>query len=95
MDFKDKIKEIGERVLKLKDKTQTEEATKMAFIVPFMQALGYDVFNPEEITPEYITDIATKKGEKIDYAILKDGVPGILIECKHHEEVLDVHQGQL
>ena len=67
MDFKDQIKLIGDRVTKLKDQIQTEEATKNAFIMPFIQALGYDVFNPIEVVPEYITDIGTKKGEKIDY----------------------------
>lgn len=95
MDFKDQLKQINERVLKLKDQIQTEEATKNAFIMPFLQALGYDVFNPLEVVPEYITDIGTKKGEKIDYAIFKDGKPTILIECKHWAQNLDLHDGQL
>lgn len=84
MDFKDQIKIIGERVLKLKDQIATERATKNAFIMPFLQSLGYDVFNPTEVVPEYVTDIGTKKGEKIDYAIFKDGTPIILVECKHY-----------
>lgn len=95
MDFKDYIKQIGERVVKLKDQIQTEEATKNAFIMPFLQALGYDVFNPLEVVPEYTTDIGTKKGEKIDYAIFKDGIPTILVECKHWAQNLNLHDGQL
>lgn len=95
MDFKDYIKQIGDRVVKLKDQIQTEEATKNAFIMPFLQTLGYDVFNPLEVVPEYITDIGTKKGEKIDYAIFKDGSPTILIECKHWAQNLNLHDGQL
>ena len=83
MDFKDQIKLLGDRVNKLKDQIATEEATKNAFIMPFLQALGYDVFNPMEVVPEYISDIGTKKGEKIDYAIMKDNTPCILVECKH------------
>jgi hypothetical protein len=71
MDFKDQIRIIGERVHKLKDQIQTEEATKNAFIMPFLQALGYDVFNPLEVVPEFISDIGLKKGEKIDYAIFQ------------------------
>ena len=67
-DFKDQIKQLGERVAKLKDQIQTEEATKNAFIMPFIQALGYDVFNPTEVVPEFISDIGLKKGEKIDYS---------------------------
>ena len=95
MDFKDQIKQITDRVLKLKDQIQTEEATKNAFIMPFLQCLGYDVFNPLEVVPEYVTDIGTKKGEKIDYAIFKDNNPTILVECKHWAQNLNLHDGQL
>ena len=95
MDFKDQIKQLGERVLKLKDQIQTEEATKNAFIMPFLQSLGYDVFNPIEVVPEYVTDVGTKKGEKIDYAIFRDGNPIVLVECKHWAQNLDLHDGQL
>ncbi len=95
MDFKDQIKQISDRVIKLKDQVLTEEATKNAFIMPFLQSLGYDVFNPMEVMPEYITDIGTKKGEKIDYAIFRDGKPTILIECKHWAQNLSIHDGQL
>lgn len=95
MDFKDQIKQLGDRTVKLKEQIQTEEATKNAFIMPFLQILGYDVFNPLEVVPEYVTDIGTKKGEKIDYAIFKDGSPTILIECKHWAQNLNLHDGQL
>jgi len=95
MDFKDEIKLLGERVLKLRNQIHTEEATKNAFIMPFIRSLGYDVFNPMEVVPEFISDIGIKKGEKIDYAIFNEGQPSILIECKHLAQNLDVHDGQL
>lgn len=95
MDFKDQIKQLGERVVRLKDQIQTEEATKNAFIMPFIQALGYDVFNPLEVVPEFTADLGIKKGEKVDYAIMKEGQPIILIECKWWGENLDVHNSQL
>lgn len=95
MDFKDSVKQLCDRVVKLKDQLKTEEATKNAFVMPFFQMLGYDVFNPMEIVPEMICDIGTKKGEKIDYAILKDGEPIILIECKHWQQNLSLHDNQL
>ena len=95
MDFKDSIKQLGDRVEKLKSNIQTEEATKNAFIMPFINALGYDVFNPLEVIPEMNCDIGTKKGEKVDYAIIKDGEPIILIECKHWNQNLNLHDNQL
>jgi hypothetical protein len=95
MDLKDQLKQIADRVTKLKDQILTEEATKNAFIMPFLQCLGYDVFNPLEVVPEFISDIGIKKGEKIDYAIFKDGKPTILIECKDWRQNLNLHDGQL
>lgn len=95
MDFKDNIKQLADRVVKLRDSILTEEATKNAFIMPFINTLGYDVFNPLEVVPEMTCDIAMKKGEKIDYAIMKDGEPIILIECKHWAQDLNLHDNQL
>lgn len=95
MDFIDQIKQLAERIEKLKENIQTEEATKNAFIMPFINALGYDVFNPLEVIPEMNCDIGSKKGEKIDYAIIKDGEPIILIECKHWKQNLNLHDNQL
>lgn len=95
MDFKDQIKKLAERIDVLKGNLPTEEATKNALIMPFISALGYDVFNPLEVLPEMHCDIGTKKGEKIDYAILRDGEPIILIECKHWEQNLSLHDNQL
>lgn len=94
MDLKDQLKQIADRT-KHKENIHTEEATKNAFIMPFLQTLGYDVFNPLEVVPEFVADIGIKKGEKIDYAIFKDGNPTILVECKDWRQNLNVHDGQL
>lgn len=82
MEFIEKINQLKERAVNLKDSLQTEEATKTALIMPLINALGYDVFNPMEVVPEYVADVGIKKGEKVDYAILQDNKPIILIECK-------------
>lgn len=95
MDFNDLVKQFSERVSALKDTISTEEATKMSLIVPMFQMLGYDVFNPLEFCPEYTADVGIKKGEKVDYAILENGAPNILIECKSCSEQLDKHSSQL
>ena len=98
MEFIDKINQLKERVGALKDNLLTEEATKNALVMPFLNVLGYDVFNPLEVVPEYIADSRLKKDEKVDYAIIKDNKPIILIECKKVEnDKLDVkkHAGQL
>ena len=95
MDFIDQLKQFSKRVDSIKDTLQTEEATKTALIMPFFSMLGYDVFNPLEFVPEFTADVGIKKGEKVDYAIMQDGEPVILIECKSISENLDRHDSQL
>lgn len=64
--------------------------------MPFIRILGYDVFNPNEVNPEFIADVGMKKGEKVDYAIMKDGEPVLLIECKPvNTNLSQVHGSQL
>ena len=93
--FKQKIKNLSSRIEKVRESIHTEEATKTSLILPLIQALGYDVFNPEELVPEYIADVGIKKGEKIDYAIMKNEEPVILIEAKSVTEILTKHDSQL
>lgn len=94
-DLKLKLEQLHDRVDLLKDQINTEEATKNAFVMPFIQILGYDIFNPTEVIPEFICDIGTKKGEKVDYVIKRDNEPILIIECKHWKENVDAHNSQL
>lgn len=96
MDFIDEIKALASRIPVLRDSILTEEATKNALVMPMINILGYNVFNPTEVVPEFTADHGTKKGEKVDYAIFKDGTPIILIECKPIDcDLNDTHASQL
>lgn len=96
MDLIDEIRNLAARIEKSREHVATEEATKNAYVMPFIAALGYDVFDPTEVTPEMVCDVGVKKGEKIDYAIKKDGKVIMLFECKHHGANLAVeHASQL
>ena len=77
-----KIAALAERVRQVQGQSLNEAMTKNSLIMPFINALGYDVFNPSEVAAEYTADFGTKRGEKIDFALLKEGNPVILIECK-------------
>src|SRR5215469_6284875 len=97
MGISDKIAEIAIKVRTQKAGILTEEGTKNAFVMPFISTvLGYDVFDPTEVIPEFIADVGIKKGEKIDYALVHDEDVQILIEVKKVSEPLDVrHASQL
>ncbi len=71
MDFIDQLQELAAKAAKICDLLQTEEATKNALVMPFIKILGYDIFDPTEVIPEFIADVGIKKGEKVDYAIQK------------------------
>lgn len=96
MDFIDELRILASRIATTKDLVTTEEATKNSMIMPMIKLLGYDPFNPLEVTPELVADVGTKKGEKVDYAILRDGKPIILFECKKSGGDLNInHAAQL
>lgn len=96
MDLATRLAELQKRTLEHREVLLTEEAAKTALVMPFLQALGYDVFNPGEVVPEFSADVGTKKGEKVDYAICAAGKVTILIECKPSSAELNVnHAGQL
>jgi hypothetical protein len=96
MDFIDQLQTLAAKVPKLCDVLQTEEATKNALVMPFINLLGYDIFDPTEVIPEFIADVGIKKGEKVDYAIKKDGRIIMLFECKHCGGDLNIkHASQL
>lgn len=96
MSIEQKLAALSERVRSHSSSMITEEAVKTAVVLPFLHALGYDVFDPAEVVPEFTADAVGKKGEKVDYAIRLDGAVRILIECKPITTNLEkVHLAQL
>lgn len=95
MDLQNQLKALSDKVHKLKEQITTEESTKHAFVLPFINLLGYDTFDPTEVVPEYTADIGLKKGEKVDYAICQNGDPIIIVECKNWNQKLNAHNSQL
>ncbi|MFY9713614.1 MAG: type I restriction endonuclease [Microbacterium sp.] len=97
MEFAERLDSLATKVKNQANAIGTEEATKNAFVMPFISTiLGYDVFDPLEVVPEFTADVGTKKGEKIDYAIMRQGEVQILIECKPSMGSLKIeHASQL
>ena len=94
--FEDEIKEFAKEIPSKLEYIDTEETTKIALINPFLRLMGYDTTNPAEVRAEYTADVGTKKGEKVDFAILKDNEPILFIECKSaNNELSDDNISQL
>ena len=91
MDFKDEILALGQKSKNYSKQLlgATEEATKTALIIPFIQILGYDTSNPFEVVPEFGAELGSYKDQRVDYGIVKDSKPIIIIECKKYGEPLD------
>lgn len=96
MELEARIAELTKTVREHREVLLTEEAAKTALVMPFLQALGYNVFNPSEVVPEFTCDVGIKKGEKVDYAICDGGKITMLIECKPASSELNInHASQL
>ncbi|KFF04213.1 type I restriction endonuclease [Flavobacterium reichenbachii] len=95
MEINIQLKSLADKINQLKNKIETEESAKHAFVLPFIHILGYDAFNPLEVVPEFTADLGLKKGEKVDYAIFQNGEPILIVECKGWKEKLTVHNSQL
>jgi hypothetical protein len=99
MAFADDLKQLSEQVRKRQVNVKGEEATKQSLILPFLTLLGFDIYDPMIVKPEYIADFAKKKSngqmEKVDYALQVAGQPAIFIECKAVEAQLPNHDAQL
>lgn len=96
MNIADGLSRIAARIPEQCEILETEEATKNALVMPFINALGFNVFDPTEVIPEYTADVGVKKGEKVDYVVVVDGHPMVLIECKACGTALDLkHASQL
>lgn len=71
--------------------SQTEEATKTNLILPFIQLLGYDIFDVKEVQPE----CSFMSGERVDFTIHTKTGCKIIIECKKLGTDLNGYWSQL
>ena len=95
MEFKEELQKLSAQIAERRVHVTNEEMTKQSLILPFIQVLGFDIYNPLEVKPEYIADFGKKKGEKVDYAIFKDSIPVMFFEAKSVNEKLLNHDAQL
>ena len=77
-DYKERLKGIRDTYRARANARITEEDTKRVFVIPFVQALGYDTNN----LAEFRSEVSASNGRRVDYVVLHDGNPVIIIECK-------------
>jgi len=98
MGFAEDIAKVYEQVRKRAEQVVGEESTKMALILPFLSALGYDIYDPTEVMPEYVADFAIRRSgqlEKVDYALAINDTIVMIVEAKARGQKAEAHDGQL
>ncbi|MFV8941822.1 type I restriction endonuclease [Moellerella wisconsensis] len=95
-NFKLKLKNHVEHVKHVGQHCTTEETTKQALILPFLEILGFSPYDPQKVKAEYGADFpGVKANERVDYALFCQSVPVMFIEAKCYFEKLDNHCPQL
>ena len=94
-EFRSKVRAFAERVVSIAPRCTNEESTKLFLVLPFLNFLGYDDRNPDEVCPEHNADFSEKYKNRVDFAILKNGKPVIAVECKTLGSALRDERGQL
>ena len=95
-NFKVRLKNHIEHVKNVREHCTTEETTKQALILPFLDILGFNAYDPQKVKAEYGADFpGVKVGERVDYALFCQGVPVMFIEAKGCKEKMDNYLGIL
>jgi predicted type IV restriction endonuclease len=94
-EFKNRLLVHARTVVDRAGRAQSEEATKQFLILPFLQLLGYDPLDPDEVIPEADASFSDKFKNRVDYAISKEGVPVIAVEAKKVGSLSEANRGEL
>ncbi|MDC9622076.1 type I restriction endonuclease [Xenorhabdus sp. XENO-7] len=95
-NFKLKLKHHVEHVKNAGEHCATEETTKQALILPFLDILGFSPYDPQKVKAEYGADFpGAKANERVDYALFCQSVPVMFIEAKGYKEKIENHCPQL
>lgn len=94
--FKEKLLGHVEHIKNVASHCATEETTKQALILPLLNILDFNPFDPQKVKAEYGANLpGVKANERVDYALYSDGHPVMFIEAKSINEKLTNHAGQL
>jgi hypothetical protein len=94
-EFKNRLLVYARIAVERAERAQNEEATKQFLIIPFLQLLGYDPLDPDEVIPEADASFSDKFKNRVDYAICKEGDPVIAVEAKKVGGLSAANRGEL
>jgi len=95
-NFIQRLKSHIEHVKKVGEHCTTEETTKQALILPLLDILGFNPYDPTKVLAEFAADFpGVKATERVDYALYCNGQPVMFIEAKPFVANLTNHAPQL
>ena len=92
MELKEEIGRFELRIKKMLPQLESEDLTRNALVMPFIQLMGYDL---SDVETDVSLDFGQRRIRKVDYTIMKNGKPTILVECKHHTDCLSLAESRL
>ncbi len=81
MDFTDRLQALTHQVSQQPDGISSNETTRNAYVLPFIQALGYDISDQSEVCPRFAASGSNVKDGEVDYAIFINAKPALLFAC--------------
>jgi len=95
-EFLNRLKKHTEHIQKVGVHCETEETTKQALILPFLDILGFSAYDPTKVLAEYSADLpGVKAQERVDYALFCHGSPVMFVEAKAYSVQPENHSPQL
>lgn len=94
-DFRRQLFAHAQSAMDRAGRAVSEAATQQYLVLPFIQLLGYDPLDPDEVIPEAHASFSDKFKNRVDYAICQNGQPVIAIECKKVGTLAEANRGEL
>ncbi len=95
MSFNQNLTLLQQQVQKFKHQVANKEAAKLAFVIPFIECLGYNVRDPYEVKPGFSFGIDSDAARLVDFCVMVNDAPAFLLACESLNSPLEISQSPL
>ena len=95
MSFQQNLSLLQQQIHRFKSQVPNKEAAKLAFVLPFIECLGFNIRDPYEVKPGYSLNIDCTDSQRIDYCMIVNDAPAFLLACENPSLPLDIMKSPL